>query len=57
MVSVSEKAKEKIVELRQKEGLTDNYCHSRGRSGGWLLWSDVRLTVWHCPTTVWPPCL
>lgn len=34
MVSVSEKAKEKIVELREKEGLNDNYAIRVGVQGG-----------------------
>ncbi|GAA4452232.1 iron-sulfur cluster assembly accessory protein [Nibrella saemangeumensis] len=34
MVSVSEKAKEKIVELRQKEGLQDNYAIRVAVQGG-----------------------
>ncbi|GAA4406324.1 iron-sulfur cluster assembly accessory protein [Nibrella viscosa] len=34
MVSVSEKAKEKIVELRQKEGLNDNYSIRVAVQGG-----------------------
>ena len=34
MVSVTEKAKDKVIELRQKEGLTDNYAIRVAVQGG-----------------------
>jgi iron-sulfur cluster assembly protein len=34
MVSVTEKAKDKIIELRQKDGLTDNYAIRVAVQGG-----------------------